>query len=229
MFGFFWRVQRSTAARLAGEFDLYRGRRVGLARRMTNAADEFVSLVVEILRRFCAQNALVAPVETELAACARQLWALIGERGLPAPLPPNEQGEPGELPEAECDALVTRVFAGISAAACETLAAPVRQLVKACFYPEFKICRDSFREVSPDGSCRRQQLSRVRQRISGAHCVDCPYWIALAPGQHGKFLRRHWRPEGRAELAENEAIFLPEDFRALRRFVRAVARARIQA
>ncbi len=196
---------------------------------MVNHGPEFVRLIGEILRRFCAQNAAVAPAAAECADLAWRLWPLLGERGLPRPLAPGEPGEPGELPEAECDALVARAMEGCAVATCETLAGPVRQLVKACFYPEFKICRDSFREVSPDGSCRRQQLARVRQRVSGTHCVDCPYWVALTAAQHEKFLRRHWQPASRAELAENLPVFLPEDFRALRRLLHGAARNRIQA
>jgi hypothetical protein len=119
------------------------------------------------------------------------------------------------------------VIGETSAAAGKIVAAPVRQLVKACFYAEFKICRDSFREVSPDGSCRRQQLARVRSRVSGSHCVDCPYWVALSSEQHVKFLTREWQPAGREELAAHLPVFLPEDFRAFRRTVRAMARGRI--
>jgi hypothetical protein len=190
---------------------------------------EFDRLVTGILRRYCAQNGLPVPAAAEFAACALRLRSVIAARGLPPPLPPGEQGVPGELPEPECDALVAQVLKGAAPATGETIAAPVRQLVKACFYPEFKICRDSFREVSPDGSCRRQQLVRARQRVSGAHCVDCPYWVALTPEQHGRFLARNWRPGGRAELEENRPVFLPEDFRALRRLLHAAARFRIQA
>jgi hypothetical protein len=107
------------------------------------------------------------------------------------------------------------------------LEAPARQLVKACFYPEFKTCRDSFREVSPDGTCRRQELARALKRVSGAHCVDCPHWVALTPEQHGRFLARAWQPAGAADFAAHRDVFLPEDFRALRRFLHALARAGI--
>ena len=194
-----------------------------------NDASEFIRLTTDTLRRFCAQSAVAAPADAELEACGRRLLTLIGQRGLLPPLRPGEQGEPGEISEPECDRYVASVFDGAAATTRETVAVPVRQLVKACFYPEFKICRDSFREVSADGSCRRQQLSKVRQRVSGTHCVDCPYWVSLTRAQHEKFLARHWQPAGRENLAEHLTIFLPEDFRAFRRWVRAAARARIQA
>jgi hypothetical protein len=100
----------------------------------------------------------------------------------------------------------------------------VTQLVKACFYPEFTVCRDSFREVAKDGSCRRQELARVRQRVSGTHCVDCPHWVALTPAGHGELLQREWRSEP-GILEDNCGVFLPEDFRELRRWLHARARA----
>jgi hypothetical protein len=104
----------------------------------------------------------------------------------------------------------------------QTLAVPVRQLVKACFQPEFRRCRESYREVGADGTCRRQQLGKALGRVSGAHCVDCPYWLDLEPEPHAKFLAKQWRA-GAEEFAAHREVFLPEDFRALRRCVRAMA------
>ncbi|MEO6569728.1 MAG: hypothetical protein ABIO94_13260, partial [Opitutaceae bacterium] len=94
----------------------------------------------------------------------------------------------------------------------------------ACFHEEFKVCRDSFREPSPDGICRRQQLARVRQRISGTHCIDCPYWTSLPAEKHLRFLDTQWQAAGRDELTAHLGIFLPEDFRRLRQWIYAAAR-----
>jgi hypothetical protein len=116
---------------------------------------------------------------------------------------------------------VARVLGG---AGDELLATAVKQLVKACFYPEFTVCRDSFREPTKDGGCKRQELERVRGRVSGTHCVDCPHWVALSPEQHGEMLAREWRVGSAAQLTENRGVFLPEDFRALRRWLYARAR-----
>lgn len=182
--------------------------------------EEFRGLIDSVLARFFAQNAQPPPAAAERAHFAASLWALIVERGLPPPLAPNDPGAPGEMSDAECAPLIARV---LGAASEPLLAEAARQLVKACFYAEFKVCRDSFREVAADGSCRRQELARVRRRASGAHCVDCPYWVALTPAQHEKFLARHWRA-GAADFAAHREIFLPEDFRALRRWVRERAR-----
>jgi hypothetical protein len=188
---------------------------------MNDGAQEFSRLVDAVVVRFFAQNNRVPPAEPGRAVFAERLWALVTERGLPRPLEQAERGEPGEMSDAEVAPLVARA---IGAAADPLLATAARQLVKACFYPEFKTCRDSFREVSPDGSCRRQELGRVLGRISGAHCVDCPHWVALTPEQHEKYLSREWRA-GAAEFAAHRAVYLPEDFRALRQWLYARARA----
>ena len=187
-----------------------------------NEAEEFSRIVGAVLARFFAQNSRTPPTEAERVALGGRLWALVAERGWPRALEEGERGAPGGMSEEECEPLVARVLNGASD---ELLAGAAKQLVKACFYPEFTVCRDSFREVAKDGGCRRQELARVRGRVSGAHCVDCPHWVALTPEAHGEFLAREWRVGGAAELAANRGVFLPEDFRALRRWLWARARA----
>lgn len=181
---------------------------------------EFERLVVTMGARFCAQANARVP-EAALVRFAEQLRAVVAERGLPPPLPAGECGAPGSLPEAEVAVLVARVTAGFDD---PLLAEAARQLVKACFYPEFTVCRDSYREVTRAGACRRQELMRVRGRISGAHCVDCPHWVALGPAEHGELLAREWRGDPTVLVAHRE-IFLPEDFRSFRFWLRAAARA----
>jgi hypothetical protein len=182
--------------------------------------DEFQRLVGAVVARFVAQKSQMPPTAGEIKRFTSQLSQLVDERGLPPPLPTDECGKPGGMAEEECAPLVARVIAGTR----EPLLAEVaRQLVKACFYPEFKMCRDSFREVTREGACRRQELERVRGRISGSHCVDCPHWVALAPEQHADYLRREWRDDP-AVFAAHREIFLPEDFRALRHWLHAAAR-----
>jgi len=172
------------------------------------------------MARFFAQNARPLASDAARAAFAARLWMLACERGLPRPLTAAERGAPGEMSDEECAPLVARVLGGADD---PLLVVAARQLVKACFYPEFKACRDSFREISPDGSCRRQELGRALVRVSGAHCVDCPHWVALTPAQHEKYLAREWRA-GAAEFVAHRAVFLPEDFRALRSWLHAQAR-----
>ena len=182
-------------------------------------SDEFQRLVTAVVARFFAQKSRPAPAP-QIARFARELQALVAERGLPRPLAEDERGAPGGMAEEVCAPLVARVIAGSDA---PLLAEAARQLVKACFYPEFKVCRDSFREVTADGSCRRQELERVRGRVSGTHCVDCPHWVALEPEAHRELLQREWRAAP-ALLAGHWDIFLPEDFRALRSWLHAAAR-----
>ena len=121
--------------------------RCGGLRGMSASAADFPEIVGAVLRRFFAQNARTPPPPAESAALAARLSALIAERGLPRPLAPGEIGAPGGIAEAECAPLVARVA---GAGAPPLLAEAARQLVKACFYPEFTVCRDS--------------LSRVRRR-----------------------------------------------------------------
>lgn len=190
----------------------------GLGAMDANEA-EFERLVVTIVARFCAQGNGPVP-EAARARFAAQLRDVVAERGLPLPLAAGECGAPGGMPEAEVAAWVARVTAGLDA---PLLTEAARQLVKACFYPEFTVCRDSYREVTRDGACRRQELARARGRISGSHCVDCPHWTALTAAAHGELLRREWRGDPAVFSAHRE-VFLPEDFRAFRLWLHAARR-----
>jgi len=186
---------------------------------MQESSLEFQRIVTALLTRFCEQGS--APANgAQVALFARQLATVLHERGLPRPLRPDELGVPGGMSDAELAPLVERVVEGIDHS---VLAEAARQLAKACFYPEFRVCRDSFREVTRDGACRRQQIDRVRARISGSHCVDCPHFVALEPAQHEALLRAAWRGDA-AEFDAHREMFLPEDFRALRRWRHAAAR-----
>lgn len=184
-------------------------------------ADEFRGLIAAAVSRFVAQRMGDPPPVAELERFGSQLHALVAERGLPPPLGPDESGRPGGIPDDEGAQLIARAIAGCGD---PWLGEVARQLVKACFYPEFKVCRDSFREVSRDGACRRQELERVRVRLSGSHCVDCPHWVALSPAAHAACLADEWRGDP-AVLAAHRDVFLPEDFRALRRWLHAAARS----
>src|SRR5687768_3602401 len=138
---------------------------------MDGTLQDFHRIVAAVLTRFFAQLSRAMP-GTQSQEFAAQLSEVVGARGLPPPLAEEECGAPGGLRDEECGELVARAMTGLD----ESLWGDVaKQLVKACFYPEFKVCRDSFREVGRDGACRRQELQRVRTRISGTHCVDCPH------------------------------------------------------
>jgi hypothetical protein len=186
-----------------------------------NEAEEFSRLVGAVLGRFFAQNGREGMTEARGREAGARLWAAVAERGLPRALAADEEGAPGGMSEEEVAPLVARA---LGAERDEWLATAVKQLVKACLYPEFTVCRESFREVAKDGGCKRQELVRVRGRVSGTHCVDCPHWVALTPERHGEMLARAWREGGPEALAENRGVFLPEDFRALRQWLHARAR-----
>lgn len=188
---------------------------------MTNDGEEFCLRVEAILRRFAVQNEQPAPAPSALRAISERLWALVLERGLPRPLASHERGAPGSMSDAETAPIVARAMG--DAAGDAVLEDAVRQLVKTCFYPEFKTCRESFRAISPDGCCRRQELPRALRRVSGAHCVDCPHWVGLSTEMHRQFLAQQWYAGADAFIAHRD-IFLPEDFRALRTWLHAAAR-----
>jgi hypothetical protein len=190
---------------------------------MAESWDEFGRIVSAVLTRFARQSSRPDPAPELIRRFAARLREVIEQRGLPRPLPDDEIGAPGSMSETECAPLVARIAAGSND---PLLADAARQFVKACFYPEFKTCRDSYREVGRDGACRRQELDRAKGRISGAHCVDCPHWTALPAGDHAELLAREWRSDVQTFRAQRE-VFLPEDFRALRCWLHGAARSRV--
>lgn len=177
--------------------------------------NEFVPLVEAVVRRMARQQQRDV-TETSVEQFARRLAEVLSACALPAPLPQGEAGRPGGMADAEVARLVAAVMAD---AADPFLADVARQLIKTCLHPVFTQCRDSYRERAADGRCRRQERERTRLRASGAPCVDCPYWTALAAVDHGRLLDAGWVGESADWRAEAE-LYLPEDFRALRRWVR---------
>lgn len=175
-----------------------RARGLGLA-GMPVPAPEFEDLVVALLDRFLRQQDRPVAEPAALRAVAGRLGEL-ARAGAPA-------ADPG--------ALAARIS---GPGADPGLADAVTQLVKAITYPRLEGCRDSYREAGPDGSCRRQRVEQARRRISGTHCVDCPHWLAFGAVEHEAWLGAAWRSDP-GEFAAARGIFLPEDFRALRRLL----------
>ena len=186
-----------------------------------HSGDDLELRVDAIMTRYAVQNGLVVWTNAVTKKFARQLDKLIETRGLPRPLATHERGEPGEMTAVEVEPLVLTVLEGIECA--DEWRTAVRQLVKACFHPEFRTCRESYREVDSHGSCRRQDMNRAKSRVSGSHCIDCPYWTALTPTQHADCLAAGWAGD-RREFEAHRNLFLPEDFRAFRLLVRERAR-----
>jgi len=182
-------------------------------------AGEFESRVAAIVVRFTAQQGQPPLSSGELRQLTARLAQLMRERGLPTPIAAGASEGSDALTELECGQLVARVIEGMQQA---WVAEMARQLVKACFYRELVVCRDSFREVTRAGACRRQELARARGRVSGSHCVDCPHWVGFPPQEHARYLAGEWRGDP-AIFSAHRALFLPEDFRALRQWLRAAA------
>src|SRR5882724_7607082 len=134
------------------------------------AADEsaagFIALAGACLHRFLQQNArpaLPAPLRDEFLS---RLWRVVNAAGLPRPLAREEQGEPAEMAADRAAGLAAQVLAGLPVPERHPdLEAPARQLLKACLNPEFRRCRDSYKEVV-NGGCRRQELARTRGRAA---------------------------------------------------------------
>jgi hypothetical protein len=175
------------------------GRRGSGLARVRELDVEFEDVVAGLLERFQRQQgrppadpAVLRPIASRLRALARAVV---------------RAGEP---------AAVAAQVAGPGADA--SLAEAVTQLVKAITYPRLDECRESYRETAADGTCRRQLAAQARRRISGTHCVDCPHWLAFGAEEHAAWLRAAWRSDP-AEFDAARAVFLPEDFRLLRRLL----------
>jgi len=188
----------------------------GGLRAMEIRMEEFERLVSAVLNRWMLQNGHQSPADRAVQGIAARLGDMVLERGLPRSGPVAGDGTVRPMAEPELVTLVRRVIGELPA---DPLSEPVRQLLKACFYPEPAVCRDSFRETTSNGRCRRQELDRVRTRISGSHCVDCPHWAARDAVGHRQFLAAEWRTNP-AEFLAHRQIFLPEDFRALRAWLK---------
>jgi hypothetical protein len=186
------------------------------------AAAEFGRLVSACLRRFLAQNERPALPEAELAVLAGRFWPVLGRGSATAAPVPDWREISGDLIESmACEILADRPATERRA----DLEVPVRQLLKACLQMEPVRCRESYREVI-GGACRRQELARVRGRISGSHCVDCPHWAALDAAKNTALMERAWVEGPVARFQAHRDVFLPEDFRALRtRALRAKIRS----
>lgn len=173
---------------------------------------EFTRLVLTVVRRGLRQTGQspLAPVEEEALVAA--LWAFGGAGGWAV----RFGGGREELPADRVAAGVGQVLRALPGRSAE-LSGLAKQVFKACFQPPPPVCRDSYRESDAAGRCRRQERTYDLARLSGAHCVDCPYWEEFAAGPHFGWLSERWR-SGRAELEASAEVFLPEDFRELRRW-----------
>jgi hypothetical protein len=172
--------------------------------------------VKEVVARFCTQNGWKALEDGELARFTEMLRVLGDEIA--------GKGYEGELPEAVVKLGVARLRATLASPRDE-LVGMMKALIKGAWQTDAPVCRESYHEQDASGRCRRQELEYDRARVSGAHCVDCPYWLIGDAAEHGQRLESAWHA-GAAAWAVGRAITLPEDFRAMRKAAQAYAAAK---
>lgn len=200
--------------------------RAELAAHGGEARQWFESLVVACLRRFLRQEGGTIPPAETLAAFSRSLWDSASAVGWPRPLPEGSTCGPTERSWEGMEAHVSAIAACGSDERERARLLPVaRQMLKTCIYGEFTECRNSFRQIASEDRCRRQDPAIARSRISGTPCVDCPYYVTLAQDEHAALLEASWARGNPVPYAQDPGLFLPEDFRELRRFLWLRARS----
>jgi len=199
--------------------------RTGLAVHAGEARRWFESLVAVCLRRFLLQEGGEIPAPETVADFGRRLWVAASAVGWPSPLVAGSTCGPEERSWDGLEAHVSAIAASGNDETERARLLPVaRQLLKTCIYGEFTDCRNSFRQIAADNRCRRQDPAIARARISGTPCVDCPYYVTLAQEEHARLLEASWATGNPVPYAREPALFLPEDFRELRRFLWMQAR-----
>jgi len=194
--------------------------RAGLAAHAGEARQWFESLIAVCLRRFLLQEGGALPPADTVAAFSRRLWNAASAVGWPPPLAEGTTCGPEERSWEGMEAHVSAIAACGSDETERARLVPVaRQLLKTCIYGEFTECRNSYRQIVADDRCRRQDPAIARARISGAPCVDCPYYVTLTHGEHAALLEASWAPGNPVPYAREPTLFLPEDFREFRRFL----------
>ena len=178
----------------------------------------FIEIALVVAKRLFEQTSARPPSDVFLKQMLEISWNVIENEGLPQPLSNKETGE-AKAPDYDYyTSLVESVLSQLPRHRSEdSLRILLWQLFIAMLGREFKSCRLSYQELDPQGDCARQSLDNCNDRISGSHCEDCPYFIALSSPQHRKLFTRSW--VGDQPVKEEElAVFLPEDFRGLRIF-----------
>lgn len=174
---------------------------------------EFAAGLGAVLARW-RENQGRAPWEAaQLAPLEEALWAEVAR--------PEGWGAALDEPDTDGERRMTTVAAEVAArVALEGLEPKVvRQLLLVCALDAFTKCRDSW-WTNPG----RRDRATCRARLSGAHCVDCPWWLDQPdPAAHRTWMETAWQAGG----AEPDLMdagwddFLPEDWRAWRWTVRA--------
>jgi hypothetical protein len=188
------------------------GEGLPMADEREGAHGEFAGLVLAVVERGLRQTGQppLASDEAEVLVAALRAFGEAGGWAV------RFGGGREELPAERVAQGVGQVLRALPGRSAE-FAGLAKQVFKACFQPPPPVCRDSYREGDATGRCRRQERTYDLARVSGAHCVDCPYWEEFSAGPHLGWLSERWRA-GRADLEASAEVFLPEDFRELRRW-----------
>ena len=173
---------------------------------------EFVACLSPVIERGLRQTGRAPLSDAHMVALARTIL-VIGARGGWAR---RFGAERDEIRTEEVAAWSNLLGAAVSERAAE-LGTVFKQVLKSCFQPSPQQCRNSFCETDSAGRCRRQERVYDQGRLSGAHCVDCPYWTEMNDSEHFEFLMDRWIA-GEADLRAHRSVYLPDDFRALRRW-----------
>lgn len=178
----------------------------------------FVSIALSNASRYFEQIGVRAPSDAFLSTMLTHLWEMVHAEGLPKPLGPKEVGKTPDYSYDYYTDLVENLIAKLPQNRAEDeLRVFAAQVFATLLGREFKTCRLSYQEQDASGLCLRQHEDHCRERISGSHCEDCPYYTALSTGQHQKLLLKSWLGDS-PPTPEQQRLFLPEDFRALRIF-----------
>lgn len=189
------------------------------------AQEGFVHQVKKILQRYFRQTDKPAPPDPALVHFGNIIWKLVEEKGLPPALEGSDQGVEAEMSPEDIRSRLDSIWSSFRFVDYKSdLEVPARHLVKGIWQPEFKKCRMSYKEANDSDKCERQDLSGARARISGSHCVDCPYWVSVTAEKNEKLLTKEWAPDSVAELTSHLTEFLPEDYRQLRQLLYMHAR-----
>lgn len=191
----------------------------------------FQFLAGACLARYVQANAGVVVAESCLMPCCEVVWDIVEAHGWPEPLPAGIERRATDTELTDLATWVDRatrpaVEAGVGGQVLSCLKAAVGQLFKTCLYQEITVCRESYRMQTADGRCKRQIQANARARLSGSHCVDCPWTVRLTAEQHATLLRKNWAPGNAVTFDSDPMCFLPEDFRSLRRFLWLHGRSR---
>lgn len=184
------------------------------------AQEGFTHQIKKILQRYFRQTEKTPPPEAALVHFGTILWRLIQQHGLPEPLEAADQGEDETMPAEQLTARLDEIWSAFRFVDYRNdLETPARHLVKGIWQREFKKCRLSYKESETTGNCDRQSLSNALPRISGSHCVDCPYWVSISAEKNEKLLSKEWNQNAVAELTAHLDVFLPEDYRSLKQLL----------